>query len=154
MSALRVVLVTRRFWPLAGGAESATANLARGLLELGAAPLIVTARFDPRWPDEVVYREIPVHRLPFSPGRFGWGTMRYMIGLSRWLRKNHPDIDLVCVSRMSHESHAVLGAHGGANIPVVIRAEPDETFGVFQSRKTDRMTTRIVRPCQSSASVA
>jgi hypothetical protein len=122
MSGIRVVIVTARFWPLVGHAEQVIADLARGLFEQGMLPSILTARFDTRWPVDVVFREIPVHRLPCPP-RFGWGTMRYMIALSRWLRRNRPDIDLVCVSHLSHDAHAVLGALDGAGVPVVLRAE-------------------------------
>ena len=95
MNGLHVVLVTHRFWPLVGGAETAMTNLALGLRELGVAVTLVTARHEPQWPADIIYREIPVHRVHVP--RFGWGTMRYLISLSRWLRKNRPDIDLVCV---------------------------------------------------------
>ncbi len=71
MNGLRLVLVTRRFWPLVGGAETATANLARGLRGLGVTPTILTGRHDAQWPADVVYREIPVHRLHFPRFRLG-----------------------------------------------------------------------------------
>ena len=145
MNATRVVLIARRFWPLTGGAERATANLARGLLDQGARPSIVTARADTHWPGEVCWREMPVHRLPF-PQRFGWGMMRYMIGLSRWLRKNRSAIDLVCVSRLAHEAHAALGALAGSGIPVVLRAEaselPDEVTWTRHSGPPGRVRRR------------
>ena len=146
MNGIRVAIVTHRFWPLAGHAEQAVANLAQGLLQQGVQPSIITARFDARWPTELVFREIPVHRLP-CPQRFGWGTMRYMIALSRWLRRNRPDIDLVCVSRLSHDAHSSLGALAGTGIPVVLRAEADESL------KTSRLPPRIVRRCQGAAAL-
>jgi hypothetical protein len=54
MNGLRLVLVTRRFWPLVGGAETATANLASGLRDLGVTPTILTGRHDALWPADVV----------------------------------------------------------------------------------------------------
>jgi glycosyltransferase involved in cell wall biosynthesis len=132
MNGMRVVLISRRFWPLTGGAERATANLACGLFAAGARPSVVTARFDAQWPGEVAWREMPVYRLPF-PHRFGWGMTRYMMALSRWLRQHRSMIDVVCVSRLAHEAHAAVGALAGTSIPVVLRAEaahaPDEVTG-------------------------
>ena len=153
MNSLRLVLVTRRFWPLVGGAETATANLARGLRSLGVTPTILTGRHDAQWPADVVHREIPVHRLPYP--RFRWGTLRYLIALSRWLQKNRPDIDVVCVSRLAHEAHTVIGALAGSGIPVVIRAEADESFDLTHPAKTGRAVSRTLRRClQAQAIVA
>jgi glycosyltransferase involved in cell wall biosynthesis len=153
MNGLRLVLVTRRFWPLVGGAETATANLARGLRAAGAVPTILTARHDPGWPGDIAYREIPVHRLHVP--RFGWGTMRYLIALSQWLRKNRPDFDLVCVSRLGPEAATVVGALAGSGIPVVIRAEADEQFEPARPGKPARTISRTLRRClQAQAIVA
>ncbi|MHB8969527.1 MAG: glycosyltransferase family 4 protein [Pirellulaceae bacterium] len=153
MSGLRLVLVTRRFWPLVGGAETATANLARGLRAWGAAPMILTARHDAQWPEDIAYREIPVHRLPVP--HFGWGTLRYRIAVSRWLRKNRADIDLVCVSHLGPEAHAAVGALAGTGIPVVLRAEADEPFAMTCLGDPPRTLSRTLRHClQAQAIVA
>jgi len=153
MSGLRLVLVTRRFWPLVGGAETATANLARGLRAWGAFPTILTARHDAQWPDVIAYREIPVHRLPVP--HFGWGTLRYRLALSRWLRRNRADIDLVCVSRLGPEAHAAVGALAGTGIPVVLRAEADEPCALVRRGKPPRTFNRTLRRClQAQAIVA
>ena len=113
---------------------------------------IVTARFDSRWPSEVGFREMAVHRLPF-PQRFGWGTMRYMIALSRWLRRNQPDFDLVYVSHLSLEAHATIGALQGSGIPVVLRAEPDEPLDSASTHRRRRLARRVMRRCQMAAAV-
>ncbi|MHB0957718.1 MAG: glycosyltransferase family 4 protein [Pirellulaceae bacterium] len=153
MNGLRLVLVTHRFWPLVGGAETATANLARGLRAMGALPTILTARHEAAWPSDIVYREIPVHRLHIP--RFGWGTMRYLIALSHWLRRNRPDIDLVCVSHIGPEAYSVVGALEGSGIPVVIRAEANERFEQVRPGKPIRALSRTLRRClQAQAIVA
>ncbi len=152
MNGIRVALVTRRFWPLAGSCENTVADLSQELLAQGLAPAIVTARFDGRWPTEIVFRENTVHRLPF-PQRFGWGTMRYMIALSRWLRRNCPDIDLVYVSRLSLEAHATLGAFEGSGIPVVLRAEMGEPLEGARGGQRRRLAGRVLRRCQTAAAV-
>jgi glycosyltransferase involved in cell wall biosynthesis len=153
MNSLRLVLVTRRFWPLMGGAETATANLARSLRSLGVTPTILTGQHDAQWPADVVHHEVPVHRLHFP--RCRWGTRRYLIALSRWLRKNRPDIDLVCVSRLAQEAHTAIGAVAGSGIPVVIRAEADESFDLTHPAKTGRAMSGTLRRClQAEAIVA
>jgi glycosyltransferase involved in cell wall biosynthesis len=145
MNGLRLLLITRRFWPLVGGAETATANLARGLRALGAVPTILTARYDAQWPDFIAYREIPVHRL--NVPRFGWGTIRYRMAMSRWLRRNRPNIDLVCVSHLGPEAYTVVGALAGTGIPVVIRAEADEPFAMTHLGNPSRAISRTLRRC-------
>ncbi len=153
MNGLHVVLVTHRFWPLVGGAETAMTNLALGLRELGVAVTLVTARHEPQWPADIVYREIPVHRVHVP--RFGWGTMRYLISLSRWLRKNRPDIDLVCVSHLGPEAHTAVGALAGTSIPVVVRAEAGDSFPSSAAEQGRRVLPRSLRRClQARALVA
>jgi len=40
MTPLRIAMVTRRFWPLVGGAEMVMANLSQQFLAQGARPVI------------------------------------------------------------------------------------------------------------------
>jgi glycosyltransferase involved in cell wall biosynthesis len=150
MNEIRVVMIVRRFWPLAGGEESLLADLSQQLHQLGMSPLILTARFDARWPPEVTCREVPVHRLPF-PRRFGWGTMRYMIALSRWLRRNQPDIDLVFVSGLSLDAHAALGALAASTLPVVIRADAGASW--VDAGQQKRRLQRVLRRCQTASAI-
>lgn len=151
MNGLRLVLVTHRYWPLVGGAETAIAHLAQGLRQLGAAPTILTARHDARWPTDVVHREIPVHRL--NCPRFGWSGLRYLIALARWLKRNRPDIDAVCVSHLGHEAYAVIGALAGSGVPVVVRAEANESFALTDPAQTGRSLSRTLRRCRQAQAV-
>ena len=80
MSAMRVALITRRFWPLVGGAESVMANLATEMRRQRHQVQVVTAQWNPNWPTDFVHREIDVHRLA-NPAQRGWGTYRYMAHL-------------------------------------------------------------------------
>ena len=50
MKPLRVVLVTRRFWPLIGGGERMMANLAEVFREQQIEPTVVTAQWERSWP--------------------------------------------------------------------------------------------------------
>ena len=96
---MRLVFVTRRFWPLFGDAENAIENLSVGLRQFGCDSTILTARWDRSWSERFAYRGIPVIRLP-NPMLPGWGRMRYRSSLGNWLREHQDTYDLVCVSRM------------------------------------------------------
>ena len=68
VSGCRVVIVTRRFWPLVGGPEKVLANLAVELTARGCPTTVLTARWQPKWPAEIVLRGVPVIR-PSPPRR-------------------------------------------------------------------------------------
>src|SRR4051812_8874204 len=105
MSPRRLVFITRRFWPLVGSEETAMSRLAVECQRQGADVQLLTAQWHPSWPSDVVYREIPVTRLP-KPPQIGWGMLRYMMTLSRWLREHENQIDLVYVSHLQQDAHA------------------------------------------------
>jgi glycosyltransferase involved in cell wall biosynthesis len=120
MKRLRLVFVTRRFWPLVGGEATSLANLTAELRQMGTQPSVVTAQWDHHWPTNVVCQEVPIRRLAF-PRHRPWGAMRYMIAVSRWLRDNAASFDLVCLSALGHESAAAISTMKKAGKPVVVR---------------------------------
>ena len=152
MTGLRVVLISRRFWPLVGGAEKAIADLATGLRRRGAEPTILTAKWEPDWPARVHYFDTPVIRLS-NPRGLGWGTFRYMVALSRWLRRNRDQIDVVCVSKLRFDAYAAIGALRGTNIPVVLRAEGAGLAGDCRWQRRSRFGNRFRRRCQRAEAI-
>ncbi|MGD9644866.1 MAG: glycosyltransferase family 4 protein [Pirellulales bacterium] len=154
MSKLRVVLVTRRFWPLVGGAERVMANLATSLAESGVAITLLTARWERAWPAEVIHRGVRVVRLD-QPAVRGWGTLRYMQRLARWLTEHRANFDLVYLSMLKHDAYAALGASRKAGFPVVLRAEGAGATGDVAWQRSGRFGRRIAARChQASALVA
>lgn len=134
MNRLRVILVTPRFWPLLGGPEDAVAELALGLKRRAAEPTVVTARWDARWSSQLVYGSVPVIRLLHPRGR-GWGTLRYLIALARWLRVHRGEIDLVYLVGLGHEATVARRALAGCGIPIVVRPDvPEDRHGQSPSR--------------------
>ncbi len=132
----RIALITRRYWPLIGGAERVMAALGEGLARLGAATTILTAQWRPEWPRELVHRDAPLIRIP-QPTLRGWGTLRYMLGLRRWLHRHRAEIDGVVVSMLKHDAYTVLAALAGT-VPIVLRAEGGGTTGDCQWQKDNR----------------
>lgn len=145
MSLRRLVLVTRRFWPLVGGAERAMANLATELAARGLEVTVLTARWEPHWPAEIAYREVPVVRVPQASVRY-WGTLQYMRAVRRWLRENPHRYDLVCVSMLKHSAYAALREVVG-RVPVVLRAAGGGRSGDCIWQLEARMGARIKRRC-------
>jgi glycosyltransferase involved in cell wall biosynthesis len=120
---LRLVMVTRRFWPLSGAAEQTLARLTVGLAERQCRSTILTARWQPRWPTEISWNGLPVVRLSPPPeGR--WPTWRYGRAVARWLREHREEFDLVYVWRLEHEAAAAVRALlPKLPRPVVLRAQ-------------------------------
>ncbi|MFM2096116.1 MAG: Alpha-D-kanosaminyltransferase [Planctomycetota bacterium] len=147
MNSLRIAMVTRRFWPLVGGAEMVMANLAAEFLRQGHQPRVVTAQWESDWPTDVVHREVPVVRIP-NPARRGWGTLRYMVGLNRWLRRHIEEIDVVYVSMLKHDAYAAITTMESTRVPVVVRAEGAGATGDCHWHETGRFGIRIRRCCR------
>jgi glycosyltransferase involved in cell wall biosynthesis len=122
---LRILLVSRRFWPLVGDSEDAMADLAVGLRRYGAEPSVLTARWSPEWPSLSHFQGVPVHRIPLRLDQ-PWGRWTYLLSLTRWLRRHRSEFDLVLVARLRREACTVLWALRRWPIPVVLRAEADD----------------------------
>jgi len=147
----RLVLVTRRFWPLLGGAERVMANLALEFQRRGCPTTILTARWDPLWPAALSYGGVPVVRLD-QPESRGWGTWKYMRALARWLRQHRDAYDVVYVSMLKHDAFVALGA-ACKPAPVVLRAEGGGVSGDCQWQRTTRGGWLIGRRCRQAAAV-
>lgn len=149
---LRLALVTRRFWPLVGGAEMAMANLAAEFRRQGHSVRIVTGRWEKHWPLEMVHREVPVTRLP-HPRTRGWGTLRYMYALSSWLSREKQNLDAVLVSMLKHDAYCAVGALQNSGVPVVLRGEGAGPGGDCVWQQTARFGMRIRKRCQGATAL-
>lgn len=151
MSGLRLVLVTRRFWPLVGGAERVMGALAAELASRSNAVTLLTARWHRSWPAELTYHGAAVIRLP-NPKLRVWGTLRYMQALGWWLRRHRGRYDLVYVSMLKHDAYAALGAVG-RQVPVVLRAEGAGATGDCRWQAEARCGLRIRKRCMKARAI-
>ncbi len=136
MNRLRLAFVTRRFWPLVGEAEQATAELAAGLQQRGHVCTIVTPRYGKHWPTDLCIRELPVIRLP-HPAPHRWGAMRFQFALSHWLQRKRGELDAVLVDGFDDEALTALGALRQSSVPVIVRVSSDDAStggGAFGER--------------------
>ena len=150
MSGPRIVLVSRSFWPLLGGPEVNLARLAAGLHARGATVTVLTACWQPDWPETFEDRGVHVVRLrpPFGSR---WATLAYIARLSRWLQHHHREFDLVYVSELKHEAYAAMFASRRGGFPVVLRAEHAGLAGDCHWQLTARCGRRIKRRCRQAS---
>ncbi len=148
MNALRLVMVTPRYWPHVGDTERLMAALAEEFARLGARPTVLTAAWSPQWPRQIVHRDVPVVRLPAAP-QGGWSTFRYLRALARWLRRNRSASDAVYVANLRYEAYTAIGALAGHPVPIVLR--PAAGDAAWQAGL--RRGRRIRRRCQQADAV-
>ena len=148
MKPLRLALISRRFWPQVGGAETATADLAGELQRLGHAVQIVTAQSESHRPLEISHREVPVVRLP-HPGRGFWGRLRYMYALMHWLDRRKHELDAVIVSSLRDDAWCATRTLAGA-VPVIARIDNSGPGGDCAWQRTAWWGGAIRRACQAA----
>ncbi len=154
MNPLRLVVVTRRFWPLLDDAEGLLATLVAELVRGGVQVTVVTARMHGDWPCQVDFHGANVVRLPFT-NRRGWGTLRYMRALTHWLRGHEEQYDLAYVCGLRHDAYAALAASRGGEIPMVLRVDRVGLTGECHWQLDAAFGHRIKKRCfQAAAYVA
>lgn len=151
MSRRHVVLVSRRFWPLVGGAETAMSLLAGGLLRRGAAVTLLTWAWHDDWPAAMDFNGVRVVRLPRHRGL--WFAGRQIRELHRWLEQHRDAIDLVCVSGLRLEAWAAARVCRRRHIPLVLRAEAAGSTGDCVWHAQSRLGRRIQRECKSADAI-
>ncbi|MBI1903141.1 MAG: glycosyltransferase family 4 protein [Planctomycetia bacterium] len=146
MSLPRVVIVTRRYWPLAGGASTALADLAGGLARRGVPTTVLTPRWQSHWPLRIDHRGASVVRLPVAP-RGVFGNFRYQRALVRWLRQYRESFDVVYVSQLRRDAQVAVIAGNRLSFPVVLRAEQAGPCGDCHWQLRASHGQRIKRDC-------
>jgi glycosyltransferase involved in cell wall biosynthesis len=149
---LRIALVTRRYPPLIGGAETVLGYLAAALADEGALVTVLTSRLGVE--DRPDREEVPtprgrlvVRRLATSPLRF-LGTYLYMRNLKHTLERDPPDV--AYVSMLKHDAYVAVGAGQRLGFPVVLRPEGAGATGDVAWQAWGRFGRRIAARCQQA----
>jgi glycosyltransferase involved in cell wall biosynthesis len=142
----RVAIVIRRFWPLVGGPERIVASLASEFAQREVATTIVTAQWEPHWPQELPLFDARVVRLP-HPQVPGWGLLRYLWSLGSWLRTHRHEFDAVIVSGLRYEAYVAQLSLSSSPIPVILRAEKGGVEGDIAWQNTQRLGQRVRQSC-------
>ncbi len=141
---MRIAFLSRRFWPLIGGAETMIANLSAELVARGHQATVLTARWDPHWPAEIVHHSVRVVRLP-QPAERVVGTWRYMRELAGWLRRHRDTYDLIYASQLKHDAYVAVRCGRRFGKPVVLRASGAGVTGDCHWHTVGRCGQRIRR---------
>jgi glycosyltransferase involved in cell wall biosynthesis len=155
---VRIALVTRRYPPLIGGAETVLSYLAPALAEEGAGHEVAVftsrlggARVRPEVEEVPVRRgRLTVRRLATSPLRFV-GTWLYMRNLARALGRFGPDV--AYVSMLKHDAYVAVGAGRRRGFPVVLRPEGAGATGDLAWQGWGRFGRAIGERCRRADAV-
>lgn len=130
---LRLVFLTRRYWPLVGGSEQALTHLAQGVRALGTQVTLLTPRWQADWPDRLDDHGVRVLRLPHPP-RGMWSRAAWRRQLRDWLVAERDSYDLVFVNHLEEEATAAMQASQVTQRPFVVRpaAWPNTSSRLFQ----------------------
>lgn len=134
---LRMAIVTRRFWPLAGATEYAIGDLATELRSAGHEVQIVTIRWEKNWPSDCQYREIPIHRI-YRPASAPWGNHRYLRNLNQYLAEQ--ELDSVIVFGLGEEACSIAQSLGPRQ-SLMLRID-NHFFGTAEKGRLGRLTQR------------
>jgi glycosyltransferase involved in cell wall biosynthesis len=155
---VRIALITRRYPPMIGGAETVLSYLAPALAEEGEGHevAVFTSRLAeassrPEREDVPTRRgSLVVHRLATSPLRFV-GTWLYMRNLRRALGRFRPDV--AYVSMLKHDAHVAVGVGRRLRFPVVLRPEGAGATGDLAWQSWGRFGRAIGERCRLADAV-
>ncbi|MCI0361692.1 MAG: glycosyltransferase family 4 protein [Planctomycetaceae bacterium] len=149
---MRLALVTPRFWPLADDAATHLLRLAEQFRAAGHEVTVVSAAWHSSWPRAVAVREIPLVRLKGTP-RGGFSALRYMFGLTRWLKQHRGQLDAVLVATLRYEAYAALATLARSGPRVVLQADLAGPAGDIAWQRTASFGGRIARRCQQAEQI-
>jgi glycosyltransferase involved in cell wall biosynthesis len=152
-SVVKLVLLSRRYAPLVGGAEKVLSYLAPALAEEGHEVTVLTSSLDvetlPAHEVVPVARgSLRVVRLKTSRIRFV-GTLLHIRGITRELRRLQPD--LAYVSMLKHDAFAALGSGHDEGFPVVLRPEGAGETGDVAWLARARFGRTLARRCRGAS---
>ena len=147
----RLVIVSRRYWPLAGGQETLVGALAKGLQRRGHEVTVLTAQWSAQWPTTIDDEQVKVVRLSQRSSPM-WGTWSFTTRLTRWIRGHREQIDGMLVSRIGYSADAAIRGLGrGTRVPVVVSALTESADNDLKWLRQTPFWPRIQAKIQRSA---
>jgi glycosyltransferase involved in cell wall biosynthesis len=154
-SKLKVMLLTRQFWPNSSDATCRLRNMAHLLRRDNWAATVVTPCWHKSWPRNIIVEEIPVCRLeqpPSSPLRHSL----FRKSLADWLDRHAADLDWIWCDEAGLDSLSVC-SHPQIvrnNLPVVVRYCPTElAIPLFNSDTAWRPSQAVVDACAAASTI-
>lgn len=119
-TASRLVIVTRRFWPMTDDGSHRLFQLIDGLRSCGIEPQVLTARWHPSWPERATLRGARVTRILPSP-RTNWNEGQFQRQVIAWLSQKTEQYDAIYVDRADGLMAAISAKSAKWQKPLIAR---------------------------------
>ena len=142
-----MVILTRQFAPLRGGAERQAERLAASLASQGLTVRVLTERRNPAWSAHERVKGFEVIRLS-APRIRGLGSAVFLAKLAWWFLRNASRFDLIHAFMLKPEALAALLAAKVLGKPLVLRPSGSAKIGDIGSagrRFGGRLTVDFLR---------
>jgi len=107
VGATRILMISGYYWPhLSVDSAGRDVRLASALTRAGLTVEVLTPRYAASWPEELMHREIVVHR-PVAAARSQWSISRYLKYLEVWLTQHAGRFDVLFCTSLREEVIAV-----------------------------------------------
>ncbi len=122
----RVLIVSRRFWPICSDSTQRLLSWASALATHCSRVSVLSARWHNSWSPRIDVREMEVHRIelaPLNPLR----TARYTRALVEWVSNHISEFDVIYCDAAELEAQAILSqVKNLQRPPVIVRFDPLE----------------------------
>lgn len=130
----RVLIVSRRFWPICTDSTQRLMSFANSLAACGTKIGVLSARWHSSWSPRIDIREMPIHRLELAPTN-PLRSARYARSLVDWVTKHSAEYDLIYFDAAELEAQVILSqVKTPQRPPVVVRFDPLELAPGFEAR--------------------
>ena len=129
---MRPLMICRQFLPVAHGAETQAAQLARRITELGHPVRVVAGRLKEDWPERETINGVEVVRLP-SPRKRLLGTWKYLAALRRHLIQERDSYDVIHVIFAKHSAALAGRMKSRLGVPVVCKPACTGEYGDLEA---------------------
>jgi len=147
---LRLLIVTRRFWPFAEDQCHRLLHWGYGLREKGIMPSILSARWNTTWPESMEIRHIPVFRMLPAP-HSNWNESYLQKNMVQWIHLHVREFDAVYVDRSDTLLQIITNKGAQWNLPIICRFAPHESLigGAPAARLSMQASAEACKKCQA-----
>lgn len=157
-TAHRLVIVTRKFWPMTDDASHRLFQLIDALRGCGVDIHVLTARWHPSWPEHATLRGAKVTRI-LPPPRTNWNEGHFQKNVVAWLSQHAETYDSIYVDRADGLASAITARGGKWHKTIIGRFSNDndthgipkgQFFGAQAAADACRRCDRIIAPTASA----
>ncbi len=158
MTAPRVLIVSRKFWPVVDDDSTALLFWAGALARRGCAMTVVTPRWHSSWPNKSECREVKIQRILPAPTS-SWYSTHYVRNLARWVTQNVSSWDCIYVDEPGPDLFQICNRRVCDNIPVYGRiasgpSQPDASLSQVAIDAARKLNAVVVPDARSNRALS